>query len=224
MITQSEQGKALFIIVTGQFVVIRIDDHAVEHQIALLGPGDCFGEMSLITGEGASATVRAKYASVLLEVPKDDFPKLLSMVPPLALTLARILANRLARAGSAVIDEVKRGLIGRLDLISPVELIQAMNVNNQTGLLAVQGERTNASIYFIDGQVADVQLGDRRGEEAFFEFLGWSRGTFRFQPGTRDIPRSIPGDTVGLLLEGMRRQDEARETERTHRRDTVPPA
>ena len=142
----------------------------------------------------------------------------------MGMTLARILANRLARSSSWVLEEIKRGIIGRLDLITPVELIQAMNVNNQTGLLTVQSDRANAAIYFLDGQVADVQIGERRGEEAFFDFLAWSRGTFRFQPGTRDIARSIPGDTVGLLLEGMRRQDEARETERTQRRDTVPPA
>ncbi len=214
VITKNEPGKALYIIVTGQFAVIQPDDHAVEHHIAFLGPGDCFGEMSLITGEGASATVRAKVGSVLLEVPKDDFPKLLSMVPPLALTLARILANRLARAGHVLIDEIKRGLIGRLDLISPVELIQAMNVNNQNGVLTVQGDGSNATIFFVDGQVADVQLGTLRGEEGLYAFLTWSRGTFRFQPGPKEVERTILGDTVGLLLEGVRRIDEAKETQR----------
>ncbi len=222
VITRGQPGRALFIIVIGQFAVFSVDDHGVEHQLATLSIGDCFGEMSLITGEAASATVRAAGPGVLLEVTKEDFPRLLSVVPTMGMTLARILANRLARSSTHVLEEIKRGIIGRLDMISAAEIIQAMNVANQTGVLSVQGENRSAQVYFNEGQVADVRAGDKTGEDAFYDLIGWKRGTFRFHPGPKDIKRTIQCDTIGLLLEGMRRMDETRETQRIQAQGPLP--
>ncbi|MEK8022404.1 MAG: cyclic nucleotide-binding domain-containing protein, partial [Candidatus Hydrogenedentota bacterium] len=87
----------LFIIVLGHFDVFTYDEQGVQNQIATLSTGDCFGEMSLITGEPVSANVIAREPGSLLEIPKDNFQRLLSVVPPLGATLARILAQRLVR-------------------------------------------------------------------------------------------------------------------------------
>ena len=107
---------------------------------------------------------------------------MLGIAPEIAITLARILANRLARTGRWVIDELRKGIIGRLELIPPAELIQAMNVNGQTGMLIVQNADKALQMYLHDGQVHEVKLGDKKGEEAFFEFLSGARGNFRFEP------------------------------------------
>lgn len=208
LLTRGQQGRALFLIVSGQYQVIQLDDRDVEHEITMLGPGDSFGETSLLTGEPASATVRAIGSGALLVVSKEDFPRLLSVVPSIGMTLAQVLANRVARASSWILEEIKRGLIGRLDLIPPVEIIQAMSVNNQTGTLTLQSEKRSGLIYFQEGQITHVQAGELSGEDAFFACLAWRRGTFRFEPGARELQRTIHQDTVGLLLEGLRRMDE----------------
>ncbi|MBI2931983.1 MAG: DUF4388 domain-containing protein [Planctomycetes bacterium] len=210
VVTAGEPGRAFHLIVEGQFAVLQPDDNGVENELARLREGDCFGEMSLITSEPVTATVRAIMDGVLLSMPKENFPRLLTVVPTMGMIFARILANRLARASSSILDEIRRGIIGRLNHISPAEIVQALNITNQTGLLSLQGNRGNATLSFTNGQVVDARLGTTRGEDAFYTLLGWTRGTFRFQPGQRDFSTTIKGDTVGLLLEGMRRLDEAR--------------
>lgn len=227
IITRGAPGEAFYVVLEGECEVVQTDEGGAESVLAVLTPGECFGEMSLITGEPASATVRARGDATILVISKPNFQTMLSVAPEIAITLARILAGRLARTGRWVVEELKKGILGRLDLISPAELIQAMNVNNQTGLLIVQNADQSLTLYMHDGQVHEVQLGQKTGEEAFYEFLSWARGQFRFEPVRKENPRrQIQMDTVGLLLEGLRRADELRQA--TARREggpvTPPPA
>ncbi len=208
---RGQPGEAFHIVIEGEFEVIQTDENQVESTITSLPVGECFGEMSLISGEPVSATVRARGDSATLAVSQDDFHRMLAISPEIAITLSRVLAGRLARTSRWVIDELKKGMLGRLEAIPPAELVQAMNVNNQTGMLIVQDGEKTLSIYMHDGRVRQVEIGDKKGEEAFFEFLTWARGNFRFEPVRHDdTPAQVKMDTVGLLLEGMRRVDEAR--------------
>jgi len=213
IITRGVPGEAFYVVLEGECEVVQQDEGGVESVLAVLPPGECFGEMSLITGEPASATVRAKDDATVLVITKENFNAMLAIAPEVAMTLARILAHRLAKTGRQVVEELKKGLIGRLDLIPPAELIQAMNVNSQTGMLIVQNADKSLTIYMHDGQIHEVQMGDKSGEEAFFEFLSWAKGQFRFEPVRKEQPlRQVRTDTMGLLLEGMRRVDEFKQT------------
>lgn len=210
ILRQGETGPGLFIIVVGQFDVVHHDAKGSENHLATLGTGDCFGEMSLITGEPVSATVVSRTIGELVEIPRDSFFRVLSIVPTVGVTLARILAQRLARASTSLMEELRKGMGGRLDMVQPVELIQALNVNAQSGRLVVQDGRKSASLHLTEGQVVDVACDGLKGEEALYAFLGWTRGTFRFEMGAAAPERTVVGDTVGLLIEGMRRLDEQR--------------
>ncbi len=208
-------GKDFYIVLQGEFEVIQYDENNNETVLAVLGQGECFGEMSLMTGEPASATVRARGEAIALSVSRQDFQRMLSLAPEMALTLARTLAGRLARTGRRVEEELKKGLLGRLDLIPPAEIIQAMCVNNQTGSLLVQNGDRNLTLYLQDGQLLEAKLENKTGEEAFYEFLTWTRGSFQFDPVRKENPqRQMQSDTMGLLLEGLRRADEGRHTAR----------
>jgi CRP-like cAMP-binding protein len=213
IVTRGKPGEAFYIVLEGECEVMGVDENGNESVLATLPGGECFGEMSLITGEPASATVRAKDDATILVISRENFNQMLSIAPEVAITLARILAARLANTGRRVIEELKKGLAGRLDLISPAELIQAMNVNSQTGMIAVQNGDKSMTIYLHDGQIHEVQMGDKSGEEVFFEFLSWSKGNFHFDPVRKSTSeKQMQMDTVGLLLEGMRRVDEFKQT------------
>jgi CRP-like cAMP-binding protein len=66
--------------------------------IARLGPGDFFGEMSLIDGMPRSASVIAESPSVLLVIEARSFQKLLDTVPGLQRKLLATLSARLRAA------------------------------------------------------------------------------------------------------------------------------
>ncbi len=67
-----------------------------------LGPGECFGEMSLITGDPPIATVRAERDTVLWSLTHLDFMVLISACPTLLSNINAILAQRLARMNQRI--------------------------------------------------------------------------------------------------------------------------
>jgi CRP-like cAMP-binding protein len=73
-ITQGHMPDGLYIIQSGQVEVLVTD-----RVIAILGPGEVFGEQSLITGNTASATVRAKSQTQVLRLDRADFEVLLQV-------------------------------------------------------------------------------------------------------------------------------------------------
>jgi CRP-like cAMP-binding protein len=63
-----------------------------------LGPGECFGELALLTPEGErTARVRAETDLRCLAIAREDFRELLEREPRIALSLLGVLAARLAR-------------------------------------------------------------------------------------------------------------------------------
>jgi CRP-like cAMP-binding protein len=63
----------------------------------VLGPGECFGELALITEEGTrTARVRADTELRCLAIAREDFRELLEREPRIALSLMEVLAARLA--------------------------------------------------------------------------------------------------------------------------------
>lgn len=95
---EGDPGDSLFVLDRGRVMVSksgqRIGTGSV--QLASLGPGDVFGEMSLLTGEERSATVRADGSCRVLVLSKDALAPLMQSEPALAETFSRILAQRKA--------------------------------------------------------------------------------------------------------------------------------
>ena len=60
IVSQGEQGDLFFIISQGQSEVSVTDYKHDQYLVRTLEPGDFFGEVSLITGQRRSATVKAK--------------------------------------------------------------------------------------------------------------------------------------------------------------------
>ena len=74
----------------------RESSAAQPYIIAQLGPGECFGEMSLITGDPPGASIRAERDTVLWSLTHLDFMTLISACPTLLRNLNAILVQRLA--------------------------------------------------------------------------------------------------------------------------------
>ncbi|NER79324.1 MAG: cyclic nucleotide-binding domain-containing protein [Leptolyngbya sp. SIO1D8] len=87
---EGDPGDAMFIIVSGE-----ADIYKGPQLVAMLGRGEMFGEMALLTGEERSASVIARTSMRLYELDKVDFDAMLTRSPHLASGLSRILARRL---------------------------------------------------------------------------------------------------------------------------------
>jgi len=90
VITQGEQGDGLYVVLAGEVEVLRDGEVA-----GTLGAGDVFGEMSLLDGVPASATVRTLRRTSLLRLPTSELAAVLERYPAVR---AHLEALRDARA------------------------------------------------------------------------------------------------------------------------------
>jgi CRP/FNR family cyclic AMP-dependent transcriptional regulator len=97
LVQEGTIGKEFFFIVEGRASVRR-----GGRKVALLGPGDYFGELALLDRAPRSATVVADTDMILLNMSQREFYGLLEDVPPLARKLLSAMAGRLRDADSKV--------------------------------------------------------------------------------------------------------------------------
>ena len=93
LIRQGDTGESMFILVEGQANVV-LERNGSSKFVASLGPGDCFGEMSLLTGERRSATVIANTDCEVVEIARPILAKSLKQNPDLLKELSELLAKR----------------------------------------------------------------------------------------------------------------------------------
>jgi CRP-like cAMP-binding protein len=102
IIRQGAPGTSMFVIQNGRVAVSVTDGSGATSHLAELGPGEFFGEMSLLTGEPRSATVTARVETRLLTIDKDIFRPCLEAEPRLAEELERFLVGRRAAQTTAI--------------------------------------------------------------------------------------------------------------------------
>jgi CRP/FNR family cyclic AMP-dependent transcriptional regulator len=87
---QGDIGSGLFVIITGRVRVTRDG-----RQIGELGPGDLFGELSVLDGRPRTAQVIAEEATTCLALSTWEFESVVREQPGVALAILRGLAARL---------------------------------------------------------------------------------------------------------------------------------
>ena len=98
VVLEQESGAALFVIITGKVKVVRMDEDGREVILSMFGPGEFFGEMSLLDGLTRSASVVATVKSELFMIHRRDFLELLNEFPAVTISLLAELAMRLRKA------------------------------------------------------------------------------------------------------------------------------
>lgn len=93
-----DMGAALYIVQSGQVRIYRTYLDGRERMFAYLGPGEVFGEMSLLDDQPRSASAETTLDSVLLVLYQDAYWSLVRKWPEILHNLATILARRLREA------------------------------------------------------------------------------------------------------------------------------
>ncbi|MBP8976493.1 MAG: Crp/Fnr family transcriptional regulator [Bacteroidetes bacterium] len=114
VVIEQESGAALFIIISGKVKVVRMDDTGREVILSMFGPGEFFGEMSLLDGMARSASVVATTKSELLMIHRRDFLQMLNEYPSIAVSLLAELAMRLRKADMQIKSLSLKDAAGRV--------------------------------------------------------------------------------------------------------------
>jgi hypothetical protein len=99
ILRQGDPGDSLYVVRGGK-VAVQVGVLGAYKEIANLGDGQFFGEMSLMTGESRAATVVAKTDVECYIVDKEAFQEILEEKPDLAGTISDILSRRQVALGA----------------------------------------------------------------------------------------------------------------------------
>ena len=92
LFSHGDQGERLYVIVEGEVEVLR-----EQTRLAVLGPGECFGEMALLDRCRRSATARTLTDARMLALAHGAFHELLALYPAIGDRVAQALAQRVRK-------------------------------------------------------------------------------------------------------------------------------
>ncbi len=90
IVIQGTPGQAFYTVLSGRVEILRDDT-----SLGAFGPGDFFGEMSLLDHAPRSATIRAIEATECLMLSSWDFKAVLEKHPSIAIKLLEVLSRRI---------------------------------------------------------------------------------------------------------------------------------
>jgi CRP-like cAMP-binding protein len=99
---QNEPGDALYVLTSGRAKAVLFGENGREMTLAMLGPGDFFGEMALFDGKPRSANVVAVDDAVLLVLDRESFLTHLKSHPETSMRLLEVMAQRLRKANDII--------------------------------------------------------------------------------------------------------------------------
>lgn len=125
VVKEGELSTEMFVVIGGELEVVKSTLDGSQVRVAMLGPGDWFGEMAILDVQPRSASVRALAPSLLLSMSADQVDRLLYRASPkdyslLVMNIARELSRRLRVADGilaqffvAMHEQYGKGPLGR---------------------------------------------------------------------------------------------------------------
>jgi DNA-binding response OmpR family regulator len=102
-----------------------------------------------------------------------------------------------------------RGVSGSLAEMPLPDVLQVLSRTRKTGALRISAAGSHGEIQFGSGQIYEASFRALTGEDAVYGMLALADGEFALDPTFVPATRTVHASTEHLLLEGMRRMDEA---------------
>lgn len=120
-VRQGETGDSFYMIKCGRVNVVVEKSSGESAVVATLGPGNFFGEMSLLTGAVRTASIHVMEDAEFIVVDKENFRSTLANNPSIAESMSHILSERQAgldagreRLDAAGLERRKKDVSGKL--------------------------------------------------------------------------------------------------------------
>ena len=111
---EGDPGREMYVVLDGEMEVLKKSRRGRDQRVAILGPNDAFGEMSIIDMQPRSATVRALAPARVLRMSTEDMDALyrhdLKSYTLIILNIARDLSRRL-RTTDGILAELTANVL-----------------------------------------------------------------------------------------------------------------
>jgi CRP/FNR family transcriptional regulator, cyclic AMP receptor protein len=152
LFAQGDLSGELFIVLGGRVAMSTRSVDGRESVVALMEPGDLFGEMPLLDSGARSTEARALEPSSVLAIPYGPVRALFDEHPELLWGVVKLLSNRLRNTDEALADSMFLDVTGRtakrlLELSAGVdEFILPITQEELAGMVGASRERVNKAI------------------------------------------------------------------------------
>ena len=102
IVAEGEASQSLYILLSGRAKVQRSDSEGKEVILAIVGAGECIGEMSLIDDAPRSASVVTLESCDFMAINKDSFKEILAENHDISLKIMKGLVKRLREADKKI--------------------------------------------------------------------------------------------------------------------------
>jgi CRP/FNR family cyclic AMP-dependent transcriptional regulator len=138
LFTEGDRGERMYVVLSGTIKVAITAADGRENLLALLGPGDLVGELSLFDLGPRTATVTAVTDARLAALDHDELTDWLAHHPPAAELLLAALAGRLRRTNAALADLMFSDVPGRVAK-TLLDLADRFGRPDESGVLVQHG-------------------------------------------------------------------------------------
>ena len=111
---EGDSGDKLYIVLDGKVKLGRTSSDGRENLLAILGPGQMFGELSLFDPGPRSATVTAVTDVTVMAMDRTALKRWIAERPEISDQLLRVLARRLRRTNNNLADLIFTDVPGRV--------------------------------------------------------------------------------------------------------------
>ncbi len=102
LFSKGDESDSLHIVYRGKVKAVVHDEYGREVVLAVIGPGEYFGEMAALDGAPRSATIVTKETTEILIIHRNDLGKILSANPAVMFDLLKVLLARLRSADEKI--------------------------------------------------------------------------------------------------------------------------
>jgi len=130
---EGDHGERFYIVLEGRIAIVKALGSGDERLVALRGPGEFVGEMSLLSRDGlrtASACVTED--ALVLELSRAEFDSLLHRHPTLAYEMLRVLSERLRHSHDAAIRDLHEKNRRLAEAYADLQAAQAQIIEQET--------------------------------------------------------------------------------------------
>lgn len=181
---QGDHSRELYVVMHGKVRIFKISPSGAETTLVLFTSHQIIGEFATIDGRPRSATAQAMEPTALLAMTHQKFLQYMREMPDLALSVARLLAEKVRWTASYAETIAQYDAAGRL-------LHMLLLYNEQFGQALVPGQRYELNLALNQTDLASL-VGARR-EWVNRLLKDWRRrGLIEYEAGTiiiLDLPR-----------------------------------
>ena len=150
---EDDAAADVYVVVSGRVGILkRGAESGRESLVALMEPGDVFGEMGLFDGGGRSGRARALEASELLEVPYPALRVAFEANPEALWAVLALLAGRIRATDESLADAMLLDVPGRtakrlVEMAGPADgFVPALTQEELAAMVGASRERVNKAM------------------------------------------------------------------------------